>query len=268
MSAEENNIRQPQELCRAQRLARRGEYDEVRDWLLDLGSKDSRVDGGAITGSAATDQSDEWSDVDVAFGYDPNVHPEDILSDWTAAIDQRFPITHHFDLLSAESTYRVYLLAIGLEVDIGLSPSHAFGARGTAFKLSFGQSVNGLRVPDYALHQTVGFGWHHAIHAYVAIQRRQVWKAEYYISALRDRVMELTCQRYRLPALYARGIDSLPNDIRSHRALGLVRSFDAAELCRALRSVYGAYLEEVALVDPTLRCRLAQVIEASFNLSV
>ena len=43
------------------------EREGLRDDLLAAASLDRRISGGAITGSAALDNLDRWSDIDLAF---------------------------------------------------------------------------------------------------------------------------------------------------------------------------------------------------------
>jgi hypothetical protein len=56
----------------------------IRDYVFDIARADTRITGGAISGSYALDAEGEWSDVDTAFGYDAKADPEEILRDWTA----------------------------------------------------------------------------------------------------------------------------------------------------------------------------------------
>ncbi len=42
--------------------------EKTRHELLETAKNDSRISGGAITGSATVGQLDSWSDIDLAFG--------------------------------------------------------------------------------------------------------------------------------------------------------------------------------------------------------
>ena len=44
------------------------ERARLRSDLLDHASRDARISGAAITGSAAEEREDRWSDIDLAFG--------------------------------------------------------------------------------------------------------------------------------------------------------------------------------------------------------
>ena len=44
------------------------ERAQLRSDLLECAARDSRISGAAITGSAAAEREDRWSDIDLAFG--------------------------------------------------------------------------------------------------------------------------------------------------------------------------------------------------------
>jgi hypothetical protein len=52
-----------------------GDRDRVRDRVLEIASSDPRVVGGAVLGSLAHDEGDQWSDLDLMFSVgDPKGH--------------------------------------------------------------------------------------------------------------------------------------------------------------------------------------------------
>lgn len=236
------------------------ERDRVADWILGLAITDERITSGALAGSTATRSTDGWSDVDLSFACLPEVELVDVIDDWTRAIDQRLGLIHSFDLALGQLLFRVFLLASGLELDLSLAPSSAFGARGSAFRLVFGSAAE-LSIPEESPDQRVGLGWHHVLHAHAAIERDEPWKAEYYISALRDRTLELACLRCGLPAQYARGLDRLPASVLEASKGAMVRSLETEELRRALHTARTAYLEEVAAIDAVLAARIEHTME-------
>jgi len=154
----------------------------------------------------------------------------------------------------------VFLLRDGLELDVGLLPVDEFGARGPSFRLVFGESAERPppQVPD--TEYLIGLGWHHALHARAAIERGHPWKAEFYISALKDHSLALACIRFSEPAEYARGIDRLPAEVTSPYEQTLVCSLDPAELRRALASAAELFLREVAETNAALAGRLRPLL--------
>jgi hypothetical protein len=57
----------------------------TRSDLLEHAAHDHRVSGAAITGSAANEGEDKWSDIDLAFGLADAADQPGILSDWTSS---------------------------------------------------------------------------------------------------------------------------------------------------------------------------------------
>src|SRR5438045_3986439 len=107
--------------------------DQVRQRVLELARADSRVTGGALTGSTARGAGDKWSDIDVAFGIAEGNRLETVLDDWTQVLDQEFGVVTHFDLRAGKRLFRVFLLPNRLEIDVSVMPAEEFGAYGPEF---------------------------------------------------------------------------------------------------------------------------------------
>lgn len=166
--------------------------------------------GAATTGSAARGEQDPWSDVDLFFGVVPGASVSEVLADWTAWLYADFGALHHFDLYAGPAIYRAFLLADGLEVDLGFTPAEDFRPVGDgAFDVIFGQPAPRQNARPDTDH-LIGLGWHHALHARTAIARDAPWQAEHWISALRDHTMTLACSRHGLPTHYGKGAGQLP----------------------------------------------------------
>jgi hypothetical protein len=234
----------------------------VRALLLERARADARIVGAAITGSAARDAGDRWSDIDLFFGVADAAAPADVLADWSAFAVRELGAVNHFDLHAGAATHRAFMLGDGLEVDLAFTPAAAFGPLGTgAFRVVFGEAAARRAGPgtDDAGH-LVGLAWHHVLHARTAIERGAPWQAEYWISGVRDHTIALACRRLGLPAVYAKGADALPAEIAAPLADALVRGLDRPELVRALRAATGALLGELEQTDPALAARLRPVL--------
>ena len=228
----------------------------VRARVLEQARGDARITGGAITGSAAADSEDRWSDIDLSFGVIDEVEPETVLDEWTDALGGELGVLHHWDLGSGPTIYRVYLLPGGLELDIAVTPAAQFGARGPKFKLVFGQGVERAATAPPAVGDLIGMGWLSALDSRKAIERGRPWAAEYWIGSVRDHALSLACLRLGEPATYARGIDRLPAEVVAPYEEALVRSLDPDELRRALAVASALFVAEVNEVDPDLAQRL------------
>lgn len=230
--------------------------EQVRARLFERAREDDRIVGVAITGSAAGDAQDRWSDIDLFFGVAGTTPPQDAVEDWTVFLSREFGVLHHFDLRSGPALYRAFLLPGPLEVDLGFTPAAEFGPVGDGgFRVVFGEAAPRRAVvtdPDHL----IGLAWHHVLHARSSVERGAWWRAEYWISALRDHTLTLACLRLGLPDAHAKGADLLPLDVTGPLQDALVRGLDPAELNRALRVATSAFLRELRTTAPALAATL------------
>jgi predicted nucleotidyltransferase len=236
------------------------ERDHVRDWVLDLARSDTRVTAGALIGSTAAGAEDEWSDIDIGFGIAEDTDVETVLDEWTERIYHDLDAVHHWDLRSGSSIYRVFLLPNGLEIDVSVTPEQDFGARGPRFRTLFGTTQELQAAPPPDPRYLVGLGWHHVFHARSSIERGKPWRAEYWISAIRDQALALGCLRLGEEAYYARGVDRLPAAVTAPFVATLVRSLDETELRRALAAATECFILELEETDPALCARLKPLL--------
>jgi hypothetical protein len=232
----------------------------VRDHVLQLAASDARVVAGAVVGSLALGGGDRWSDLDLTFAVADNEPVPDVLEDWTRKLVEELDAVHLFDLPSGASIYRVFLLPGCLQFDLSFTPASKFGAAGPKFKMIFGTSVEKPYTQPPTAHELFGYAVHHALRARFCIERGRYWHAEYWISGTRDYALSLACRRRGLPAVYGRGFDDLPPDVRDVFKSALVTSLEWDELLRALGSAIEGLLHEAdevrdlaAKVEPQLR---------------
>jgi hypothetical protein len=231
---------------------------KLRAELLDVAAADKRITGGAITGSAANDREDRWSDIDLAFGVGNPGELSAVLSDWTTRMYGQHGALHHVDVVAGAWTYRVFLLQNTLQVDLAFTPESEFRALAPTFRLVFGKANEPQpRIPSRP-DVLVGLAWLYALHARSAIARGKFWQAEYMISGVRDHMLALACLRNGLPVHHARGIDELPKEVTSGFASTLIQRLDRAELSRAFRAVLEEFLKELEFVG--LRQRLGDTL--------
>ena len=237
----------------------------LRKRLIELAEDDARVTGGADIGSSANSSWDRWSDIDITFGIANGIDVKEVLDEWTIQLNVEFAIVHHFDVRSGTAIYRVILFNNGLELDLSAAPEADFGARTPNFSLLFGRSKQISEFPTPNVQDTIGWGWHHILHANSAIRRRRFWHAEYWISALRNHVLAMRCQRYGLASAQSRGADKLPaNELRALDDT-LVRSIDQDSLSKALQATSREFFREVDFVDEPLAATLEQAIDGLLN---
>ena len=223
--------------------------DRVRDRVLELASGDTRVIAGAVVGSLALDEGDRWSDLDLTFAVKDGIPVRDVLDDWTRGLAAEFGAVTLFDLPSGSTIYRVFLLPGALQFDLSFTPASEFGATGHKFRLLFGSAVDKPFAGPPPARELFGYAVHHALRARFCIERGRYWQAEYWISGVRDYALSLACRRSGLPAVYGRGYDDLPSDVRSAFGHALVRSLEPDELRRALSRAIEGLLREAGEVQ-------------------
>jgi hypothetical protein len=236
------------------------ERTRLRSGLLEFAASDQRISGAAITGSAAAEREDRWSDIDLAFGVRDTVELQEALSDWTAHMYSQHRALHHVDVSAGAWIYRVFLLESTLQVDLAFVPASEFRALAPTFRLVFGEAKEPQHLPPSPAAAIIGFGWLYALHARSCIARGNVWQAEYMISGVRDHALALACLRHGLPAVHGRGIDLLPKEVTATFVGSLVREVGTVELSRAFRVAIECLMGEIRSVDAVLAGRLAEAL--------
>lgn len=230
--------------------------DAVRRQLLDGARRDERIVAAAITGSAAQNGEDAWSDIDLAFGLADGADRDAVLADWTMSLERDWQAVHYWDLPFGPSLFRAFLLPDGLEVDISFTPASAFGPYTPSFSLVFGVPGKPPALPAPDTRRLIGIAWHHVLHARASIERERLWQAVHLISALRDHIFTLAGIRLGLPTTAGKGFDALPVELRTSLQRSLIASLDAGELRQALAASADALLDEVARHDPAVAASL------------
>jgi hypothetical protein len=230
--------------------------DRLRSGLLERAAQDDRISAAAVTGSAATNDEDKWSDIDLAFGVADSGQVSNVLSDWTEHMYHEHSALHHLDIRSGAWIYRVFLLPNTLQVDLAFVASTEFRALAPTFRIVFGQAHESQHLPPPQHVYLIGMGWLYALHARSSIARNHLWQAEFMISGVRDNALALACIRHGLPAVHGRGLDLLPSGVTAPFESSLVHEFHRDELSRAFRFVVQGFLTEIRNADAELARRL------------
>ncbi|MDQ2843085.1 MAG: nucleotidyltransferase domain-containing protein [Acidobacteriota bacterium] len=230
---------------------------QLRSELLEYAANDKRLAGAAVTGSAAANREDQWSDIDLAFGIADPEQVAAVLSDFTGLMYEQHAALHHYDVRAGAWIYRVFFLPGTLQIDLAFVAQSEFRPLGPTFKLIFGKTNPIRPTPQPVPRDTIGLAWLHALHARSCILRGKFWQAEYMISAVRDHVMALACIRLELPPAHGRGMDLLPRALTAPLLQSLVRELDSDELWRALGVTVHGLATETSLSDPVFGARIA-----------
>lgn len=219
------------------------ERERVRERLVEIAGSDSRIVSAALVGSLAGGEPDRWSDIDLTFGVDDAVPVDDLLDDWTRRMVEEFDAVRLFDLSVRGTTYRVFLLADWLQVDLSFAPAATFRQGSLNFELLWGtHTISDPPLPS--ARELFGWGVIYGRAARASIDREKWWQAEFCISALRDNALTLACLRRGLRTGYGKGFDELPESVTASFDDALVRSLHRGELLRALTSAVDGLLRE------------------------
>jgi predicted nucleotidyltransferase len=232
------------------------ERNRLREALIEVARSDERVSGAALTGSAALDAEDEWSDIDLAFAV--TGEPGPVLADFTTRMYREHGAVHHMDVVFERTVFRVFLLANTLQVDLAFWPEADFGATTPKFRLLFGTAQDREPSPPPEPRRLIDLAWLHALHARSSIERGRGWQAEYMIGRVREYTLALACVRHGLPAAEGRGLDRLPAGITAPFEETLVRGL--ADAARAFHAVTELFIGEIELADADLALRLRPLL--------
>jgi hypothetical protein len=239
------------------------ERAQLKSRLLEFATRDPRLSGAAVTGSAAAGREDQWSDIDLAFGVKDPALVSAVLSDFSDFM-YAYGTLHHHDVRAGAWIYRVFFLPGGLQVDLAFVDQSEFRPLGPAFQLFFGDAKSLQPFPSPSPKDIIGLAWLHALHARSCIMRDKLWQAEYMVSAVRDHTFVLACIRLGLPSAHGRGVDSLPVSVTRPLQESMVGRLNADELWRAFDVVLQSLTIEVNYADRVLGLRVATEIR---NLS-
>lgn len=259
--------------------------DHMLATLTARAEADPEVTGAVLLGSAASGQTDRWSDLDIAFTVADPARVAAVAERWTEALAADPGVVHHWDLPTGTSQLiRVFLLPDGLELDLNFYPDGDLVRHGLAWRPLFGEFAGagggsgggasasagaGASAEDWTPTpdpagptRTIGLTWHHILHARTCIERLRLWQAEHWIAQARMHIIALACFRLGYPTAYAKGAHLLPEDVTGPLVATLVRELDADELRRALAASAEAFDREVRHHDAALAERLRPLLAA------
>lgn len=229
---------------------------QLKSRLLEFATRDPRLSGAAVTGSAAAGREDRWSDIDLAFGVADPALLGAVLSEFSDFMYAQGAL-HYHDVRVGAWTYRVFFLPGGLQVDLAFVEQSEFRPLGPAFQLVFGDAKSVQPFPSPNPKDIIGLAWLHALHARSCILRDKLWQAEYMVSAVRDHTLVLACIRLGLPSAHGRGMDSLPESVTRPLLESMVGHLNSDELWRAFDAVLQSLSMEVNHADPALGLRVS-----------
>ena len=203
------------------------------DALVARARSDKSLASAALVGSLAQGTADRWSDIDLSFGVAPGASIESVVREWTEHMTSAFDATALFDLQARGALYRVFLLPRCLQVDLSFSPGGEVFKASPRFRQLFG-SAREVESTPFDARDAVGWAVHLAHAARVNVERGRPWLAEWCLTELRGRLLDLRCAQAGSPTTFGKGRDSLAPEVRARFEQTLVRSLERHELERVL----------------------------------
>ena len=197
--------------------------------------------------------------------------PGEVAERWTRQLRQDEVVIDHLDLQASGALYRVFLLRSTLQLDLSFWPHGSFVTGGAPVQALFGQPVESVeQVAGQEAGQVAGeeamrwvrMAWLHALHARSALARGRSWQVLWMLGGIRDQLVSLYCLRYGLPTHQGRGVDELPDPVRTELARTLVASTDPAVLGDTFGTLVDLLLEEADRQDLPLPPGLPQALDA------
>lgn len=235
----------------------------LRDLIVEHASADADVVAAAEVGSQARGEADAWSDIDVSLRLADGRDVEAVAAGWARWLSEIDEVADTLDVHAAGATYRVFLMADSLQVDVSFFPYDAFRATGgEPMAVHFGEALpeEPPRTPDW--HGTARTGWLYLLHARSAVARRRTWQAELMLAEARAIVLALAAQRLGLRADHGRQAHLLPAEVTDPLGAARAVALDTAELTRSLAETVACYLAEVRHGDPVLHAALVTPLES------
>jgi hypothetical protein len=160
--------------------------DRARRLLLERAHADPNIVAAAAVGAEAGGRVDRWSDLDLTFAVSGRASVNEVLADWTRAVDADLDAPDLFDVHVGPTVYRVFLLPGNLQVDLSFTPAARFAPLGPDFNLLFGAAVeNRVREPMSRLAETprqrFGLCVLYLVRARIYLERGDLQQAERYL---------------------------------------------------------------------------------------
>jgi hypothetical protein len=254
------------------------ERQSILDQLVASLQEDQKIGGVLVVGSGSEGFEDVYSDIDLCVVI---VQPQDVypvFHEWGTRLKQLLPVFYCGESVRGPNSYLwVLLLECFLELDIGFLCLDDLEARRGRWKTAFDRSGRIEAImqtswasrtgPDVqeAYRRRVDWVWHNVIHATVAAQRGQKWRALCELEQVRNQAIELRGLREGLETRRFRHVDKMSGEFLSDVERSLVMDLTTAEIMRALREAVKCFFTEARHFDQVLRSDRAQRLEEKLN---
>lgn len=250
------------------------ERQEILEKLLEALREDQRVAGVLIVGSGSEGFEDIYSDIDLSIVIE---HAQDVypaFQEWGTKLKGLLPVFCCVESIRGPNVNLwVILLDNFLEIDACFHCLDDLTASKGCWKTAFDRSgkIEGIMQTSWAngsppnfrevYDRRVSWVWYYAIHATIAAQRGQCWKALYELEQVRSAAIELRGLREGLETKRFRHVDQMPEEFLSGIGQTLAASLETPEIMRALRVATELFFYEAKRLDEMLKLDQAKRFE-------
>lgn len=218
--------------------------DALRQEVIERAKQDVHVNGCALLGSAARDEQDAWSDIDIALQLEKGHEVEDVANRWTTWLGTIATVADTLTIHASGAMYQVFLFNNSMQLDLSFWPPDTLRSTGGRIRPVFG-TVQAPEVRRADPQSYVRMGWLYALHARSAIARRRAWQADMMLTELRNQVIALACHRMGLDPAEGRDAHLLPVELSDRLVASRASTVDAIEQGRSLQATLDVYRQEV-----------------------
>ena len=205
---------------------------EIREdtlWTIVSSLKtDSRIIGVILVGSGAKGFVDRYSDLDFCIVTDESSSLREVFEDWGDKLHQVLLVCLHQKVdKSSMNLLHIYVLDSFLEIDMGFLPLSSLKATKPLWKVLYDTSgeIEARMQASWQLQKSnpsisqarseaLNAAWYPVLHAAIAIQRGQYWRALYEVGQVRDLVIDLKAMRGDLVSKRWRDVDIMESQFR------------------------------------------------------
>jgi predicted nucleotidyltransferase len=202
------------------------ERQDVLEILLVILRDDPRTDGILLVGSGSEGFDDEYSDIDMHVVIHPAEHVRSAFLEFEATVRGALAVSRSVESVRGANVFLwAMLLENYLEIDVCFLALADLTARKGRWKVMYDQTdgkIEDIQRKTWAEKErsdptpvdrdTVGAMWHHIIHATIAVQRGQHWRALWEIEEIRDHTIELRGLAEGLETKRYRHVDQMSQD--------------------------------------------------------
>jgi predicted nucleotidyltransferase len=237
------------------------ERENVLDLIASEAAAESRFVGCVLVGSGAVGFADQYSDIDIVIVAASSVDVHEISEAWKKRLLGLLPVLGYARSIRAERVIlHNFYLTNYLEINNSIVPLDVLTARGERYKVLWDRTgtIQQRLDESWAKTKVAKFDgspellrtrqaeiWHFVNHAYVALQRGQVWSAISDIEEIRRQIIEMHAGSLGLESKRNRDVDEMEPWFKAKIADLLCGETSVDLLSKKLKTATSLFFDEI-----------------------